>query len=166
MSPPNVTPAKKRRRTSALAGAPQGHSSGSASVALDAQRRRLPFLCLGRELQGKPDSCPGWPHHPKANSTGRRHPRIRFPSMMALRSPESPSFSAYENWGSRPDRLVQWPQPPPKRCEWKDRRTSPLADATSAAPLLAPRTCSHFDKWATARNNMWRATGWGGRPAV
>ena len=30
-SPPKVTPAKKRRRTSALAGAPQGHSGGSAS---------------------------------------------------------------------------------------------------------------------------------------
>jgi len=30
VSPPNVTPAKKRRRTSALAGAPQGHFGGSA----------------------------------------------------------------------------------------------------------------------------------------
>ena len=69
------------------------------AVALDAQRRRLLFLHRGREQQVKPDSCPGWPHHPKANSTGRRHPRIRFPSMMALRSPEPPSFSTFGEAG-------------------------------------------------------------------
>ena len=89
--------------------------------------------------------------------------RTRFPSMMEPRSPKPPSISAYENWGSQPDRLVLWPQPPPKRCDGKERRTSPLAvaDATSTALLLALRAHTSL----TARS-AWRATGWGGRPAL